>query len=70
MANHRKHNTRWFTTSDMRAINLDLVTDVRITKRDGKITSAIIYIVAADRNGQGAIDIGAADVFKLLDLLI
>jgi hypothetical protein len=65
----KKHITRWFTTSNLRAINLDLVTDVRIVKREGILTHAIIYLTGHDRMGEGAISIDADDAHKLLDRL-
>jgi hypothetical protein len=70
MAYPKKHVTNWFTTSAMRAINLALVTDVRLIKRDNSITGATVYVAGADRNGEAAISIDAEDATRLLDLLV
>jgi hypothetical protein len=68
--NHKKHISRWFTTSTYRAINLDLITDVRIVKRDHIITGATVYVAGADRTGEGAIEIDGEDAARILDLLV
>lgn len=66
----KKHVTNWFTTSSYRAINLALVTDIRLHKPAGTITGATVYVAGADRNGEAAIPLDAADAARLLDLLI
>ena len=70
MSYPKKHVSNWFTTSDYRAINLSLVTDVRLWKPEGIITGATVYIVGSDRQGEAAISIDAVDAAKLLDLLV
>jgi hypothetical protein len=69
MANHRKHITRWFTTRDMRAINLDWVSDIRLIKTGGETLGATVYLGAADRCGEAAILISKEDAISLFDLL-
>jgi hypothetical protein len=69
MPNHRKHFTRWFTTSGMRSINLDWVTDIRIHKTAGRITGASVYQGVNEGEGQASLFIDAKDAAKLLDLL-
>ena len=69
MPAHRKHITRWFTTRDMRAINLDWVSDIRLIKADDKVIGATVYLGAADRCGEAAILIGASDAASIFDLL-
>lgn len=69
MAPPRKHHSRWFTTSDMRAINLDLVTDFRLIREGDILQRAVLYLVAADRVTTGSIIIYGDDVSKLLDKL-
>jgi hypothetical protein len=68
--NHKKHISNWFTTSTYRAINLALVTDIRIVKRDDVITGATVYVVGSDRLGEAAITIDGDDAARILDLLV
>lgn len=68
--NHKKHISQWFTTSSYRAINLALVTDVRIHKPQGQLTGATVYVAGADRTGEAAIEIDGDDAARILDLLV
>jgi hypothetical protein len=67
--NPRKHFSRWFTTSTMRAINLDRVTEIEIHKVDGSISSAIVYQAGAGLRGKTSLTVSAKDAAKLYNLL-
>ena len=69
MPNHRKHFSRWFTTSTMRAINLDLVTDITITKSGQIVTGGIVYQAVTDQGGQTSLSLDGPDTTRLLELL-
>lgn len=69
MAPPRKHLTNWFTTSEFRAINLALVTDVYFHKPAGIITGAQVYQAVPDGTGQASLRISGEDARKLFDLL-
>jgi hypothetical protein len=69
MANHRKHISRWYTTRDMRAINLDWVSDIRLMKVSSEVIGATVYLGAGDRCGEAAILISKEDAASLFDLL-
>lgn len=69
MANHRKHFSRWYTTHDMRAINLDWVSDIRLIKAGGETIGASVYLGAGDRCGEAAILVSKDDAISLFDLL-
>jgi hypothetical protein len=69
MAYPKKHLTRWFTTSNMRCINLDWVTDVQVYRDGDRILGAQVYFGIGDSDGQSSIRIIDTDVPVILDLL-
>lgn len=70
MSYPKKHFTRWFTTEDLRAINLDLVSDIRVLVGP---TPGPRYIVCTKR-GDGIdhpmCSISESDAARLYDLLL
>jgi hypothetical protein len=65
----KKHHTDWFTTADLRAINLRLVTDVRLHKSNGQIIGATVYQQIRDGEEQAFCSVSAIDAARLFDLL-
>lgn len=67
--NQKKHLTNWFTTSTYRCINLALVTDIQLAKRDDRIIGAYVYQTGSRASGIPTIYLDADDATRLFNLL-